>query len=166
MASRSQGVANDHGIACQKMMADPTRQKASVATHRLDGTNIAILANGSRGDVQPFVALASHMEGMGCNVLILTNLNHVNFVQQSGLQAVAATEDSAKGLEGFAHRMATGEKNKERENRRVGQRSNQISYCFHAGSYIGYDLRACTWLHALTTVEDTSNESIFATLER
>jgi len=112
MASRSQGVANDHGIACQKMMADPTRQKASVATHRLDGTNIAILANGSRGDVQPFVALASHMEGMGCNVLILTNLNHVNFVQQSGLQAVAASEDSAKGLEGFAHRMATGEKTK------------------------------------------------------
>lgn len=59
--------------------------------------NIAILAGGSRGDVQPYVALGIALRDAGHDVRILTNEDHAPFVRSFGL-AHAAVYGSADAL--------------------------------------------------------------------
>jgi len=49
---------------------------------------IIISACGSRGDVQPFVALAGGLQEAGYNVRVATNVNHVPFCEAMGVYGV------------------------------------------------------------------------------
>mmetsp|Transcript_81158 Transcript_81158/g.224611 ORF Transcript_81158/g.224611 Transcript_81158/m.224611 type:complete len:534 (-) Transcript_81158:151-1752(-) len=51
------------------------------------GKRIAVLTHGTRGDVQPFVALSAHLQASGFVVLVTTNQDHVNFFEKFGLDA-------------------------------------------------------------------------------
>jgi UDP:flavonoid glycosyltransferase YjiC (YdhE family) len=58
---------------------------ASLSQNRL----ITILAVGSRGDVQPFCALAVGLQHAGHRVRIATHYNFEEFVSKQGLEAVS-----------------------------------------------------------------------------
>eukprot|EP00405_Crypthecodinium_cohnii_P022743 CAMPEP_0206464632 /NCGR_PEP_ID=MMETSP0324_2-20121206/27332_1 /ASSEMBLY_ACC=CAM_ASM_000836 /TAXON_ID=2866 /ORGANISM="Crypthecodinium cohnii, Strain Seligo" /LENGTH=512 /DNA_ID=CAMNT_0053937301 /DNA_START=308 /DNA_END=1847 /DNA_ORIENTATION=- len=77
----------------------------------LKNKKIAILSYGSRGDAQPFVALGSKLESCGAKVLVMTNVDHIDFVKSFGLEVVATTgscRDDHKSPE-FIEGIATGE---------------------------------------------------------
>lgn len=57
-----------------------------------------LFCSGSRGDVQPVIALASALKIAGFHVCIGTNVNHVPFVQKFHLEAVGVSLDSEKIL--------------------------------------------------------------------
>lgn len=48
-------------------------------------TQIAITASGTRGDVQPYIALAQGLKAAGCEVRVLTNDNFEPLVRDAGL---------------------------------------------------------------------------------
>ncbi len=58
---------------------------ATLSQNRL----ITILAVGSRGDVQPFCALALGLQRAGHRVRIATHYNFEEFVSKPGLEAVS-----------------------------------------------------------------------------
>lgn len=77
----------------------------------LAGKRVVIISYGSRGDVQPFVALGSQLEKAGAQTLILTNVDHESFIAAFGLRAVGAASscrDDHTRPE-FANGIATGE---------------------------------------------------------
>lgn len=58
----------------------------------------AIIAEGSRGDFQPYVALALHLQNRGNTVRLFTNVNHVKFAEGFGLKASGVLYDAQEGL--------------------------------------------------------------------
>lgn len=58
----------------------------------------AIVAEGSRGDFQPYVALALHLQKRGNAVCLFTNINHVSFAEGFGLEVKGVLYDSQVGL--------------------------------------------------------------------
>lgn len=50
---------------------------------------IAVVVNGSRGDVQPMVALAQGLQELGHEVIIFTNADLVAFCNGQGIDAVS-----------------------------------------------------------------------------
>mmetsp|Transcript_23742 Transcript_23742/g.51873 ORF Transcript_23742/g.51873 Transcript_23742/m.51873 type:complete len:542 (-) Transcript_23742:485-2110(-) len=62
------------------------------------GKKLLMFTMGSRGDVQPMVALACGLQRAGFFVRVLTNENHVDFMGGFGLHAVGAHSDAAKWL--------------------------------------------------------------------
>eukprot|EP00931_Biecheleriopsis_adriatica_P104473 TRINITY_DN79143_c0_g1_i1.p1 TRINITY_DN79143_c0_g1~~TRINITY_DN79143_c0_g1_i1.p1 ORF type:complete len:562 (+),score=105.37 TRINITY_DN79143_c0_g1_i1:78-1688(+) len=62
------------------------------------GRKVMLFCSGSRGDVQPVIALASALKLAGFHVCIGTNVNHVPFVQKFQLEAVGVSLDSEKIL--------------------------------------------------------------------
>mmetsp|Transcript_113914 Transcript_113914/g.307684 ORF Transcript_113914/g.307684 Transcript_113914/m.307684 type:complete len:447 (+) Transcript_113914:119-1459(+) len=76
----------------------------------LVGKKVVIISYGSRGDVQPFVALGAHLESAGAQVLILTNVDHEAFVTSFGLKFVGTAgscRDDHRRPE-FVNGIATG----------------------------------------------------------
>lgn len=63
------------------------RSSSAPAAERSEGLRVAILANGSRGDVQPCVALALRLSRLRHRVRILTNADLVEFCQSHGVDA-------------------------------------------------------------------------------
>jgi sterol 3beta-glucosyltransferase len=57
---------------------------------------ITMLSVGTRGDVQPYVALGLGLRAAGHDVRIATNADMVGFVRERGLDAAAVTGDSAR----------------------------------------------------------------------
>lgn len=62
------------------------------------GKRLLVFTMGSRGDVQPFAALCSGLQDAGFVVRVLTNVNHVPFLQEFGLDAVASSMDAEKWI--------------------------------------------------------------------
>jgi sterol 3beta-glucosyltransferase len=60
---------------------------------------VAILSFGTRGDVQPFVAIGHALADRGHDVLVAAPENHVSFVQRAGLNACPITGDSERLLQ-------------------------------------------------------------------
>jgi len=54
---------------------------------------VAILVNGSRGDVQPSIALAHKLKGLGHTVRILTTFDLVPFTKEAGIDALPVFAD-------------------------------------------------------------------------
>jgi len=54
---------------------------------------LLLICQGSRGDIQPYVALASRLKSDGYRVMVFTNLDHVNFVKKFNLEAVGIFVD-------------------------------------------------------------------------
>mmetsp|Transcript_22974 Transcript_22974/g.61194 ORF Transcript_22974/g.61194 Transcript_22974/m.61194 type:complete len:579 (-) Transcript_22974:108-1844(-) len=67
---------------------------AGALSEESKGKRLLIFTNGSRGDVQPFAALASALQTVGFVVRVLTNVNHVSFMETFGLDAVGANMDA------------------------------------------------------------------------
>jgi len=65
-----------------------TTSPTAAVDSSLAGKRIVIISYGSRGDVQPFVALGVRLEMAGCRVLILTNSDHQDFVSSFSLDFV------------------------------------------------------------------------------
>lgn len=111
-----QQTANPHKEAhihpVEQDLVTGCRYKESAPTHKLGGKRIVFLTSGSRCDIQPFIALASHMDRIGCNVFVLTDVDHVSFIQQFGLKVAASSGDDMKGMENdrVAHSMDIREK--------------------------------------------------------
>lgn len=70
---------------------------------------IAILAPGSRGDIQPYVALGQGLQRAGCGVCVVTNKDHRELVTTHGLQvraldidvqAALRSREASKAIEG------------------------------------------------------------------
>lgn len=57
------------------------------------GMRIAIVVNGSRGDVQPMVAIAQKLQEHGHEVIIFTNADSVNTCNACGVDAVSVFAD-------------------------------------------------------------------------
>lgn len=55
---------------------------------------MTLLTWGTRGDVQPYVALGHELERRGHEVRLSTNQNHVDWVKRAGLEAVAVPLDT------------------------------------------------------------------------
>jgi len=65
-----------------------------LASEASKGKGVMLFACGSRGDVQPFVALAAGLVRAGFRALVLTNANHVDFVGGFGLEACEVYPDT------------------------------------------------------------------------
>lgn len=75
------------------------RVLSTPAQVNLSGFKVAMISNGSRGDVQPVVALALSLKSMGHSVKIFTNANLVDFCFQRGIEAVAVFADCQAVIE-------------------------------------------------------------------
>merc|ERR1712205_224556 len=69
-------------------MGRDSRKRARAA-----GRKLMFFVNGSRGDVQPFIALGLALKQAGFVVRIAAPCNHVAFVQEYGLDVVAVGAD-------------------------------------------------------------------------
>ena len=58
--------------------------------------NIVIQIIGSRGDVQPFIALGKHLQGYGHRVRIATHPTFKDFVEDTGLEFFSIGGDPAE----------------------------------------------------------------------
>jgi sterol 3beta-glucosyltransferase len=58
------------------------------------GRKLLLLTCGSRGDIQPYIALASALQQAGFIVYVGTNSNHVSFVQRFRLKVFKSAGDS------------------------------------------------------------------------
>mmetsp|Transcript_13457 Transcript_13457/g.28109 ORF Transcript_13457/g.28109 Transcript_13457/m.28109 type:complete len:1010 (-) Transcript_13457:333-3362(-) len=63
------------------------------------GSRVAIIVNGSRGDVQPIIALAKRLLQSGHTIRVLTNCDMASFCLQHGVDAVAVFADCQATLE-------------------------------------------------------------------
>eukprot|EP00747_Dinoflagellata_sp_TGD_P088009 gnl/TRDRNA2_/TRDRNA2_163847_c5_seq3.p1 gnl/TRDRNA2_/TRDRNA2_163847_c5~~gnl/TRDRNA2_/TRDRNA2_163847_c5_seq3.p1 ORF type:complete len:688 (+),score=111.91 gnl/TRDRNA2_/TRDRNA2_163847_c5_seq3:79-2064(+) len=70
------------------------RQSSAPPTPRSRGSHIAIMTNGSRGDVQPAIAIAHCLTRMNHTIRILTNANLVRFCRDHGVDAVEVFPDT------------------------------------------------------------------------
>mmetsp|Transcript_28968 Transcript_28968/g.67409 ORF Transcript_28968/g.67409 Transcript_28968/m.67409 type:complete len:505 (+) Transcript_28968:183-1697(+) len=78
----------------------------------VNGRRILISTSGSRGDVQPFVALALGLKSAGYTVKIITNCNHAPLVKSFGVDVFGVSADAEKVLrenESLRTAMAKGE---------------------------------------------------------
>jgi len=58
--------------------------------------NIVVQIVGSRGDVQPFIALGKHLQGYGHRVRIATHPTFKDFVEETGLEFFSIGGDPAE----------------------------------------------------------------------
>jgi len=56
------------------------------------------MTHGTRGDAQPFCAWGAHLQASGFVVLMLTNIDHVDFAQSFGLQAQGLRYNIAESM--------------------------------------------------------------------
>jgi len=68
------------------------QERAPIAS----AVRIAVLAVGTRGDVQPYVALGRGLVAAGHDVVIATNANLEGFVREHGVAAAAIAGDSTR----------------------------------------------------------------------
>ena len=71
-----------------------------------------VLSFGSRGDVQPYIALCTVLKRRGFTVMLGTNLDHMAFAKQFGIDAVPLFEDCetiVKTDTNFQKSMADGD---------------------------------------------------------
>jgi len=71
-----------------------------------------LCTSGTRGDIQPFIALGSSLKDVGYAVLIATNLNHVETVKRFGLDVRGVFFDMERAVREntpLRNAMATGE---------------------------------------------------------
>mmetsp|Transcript_15812 Transcript_15812/g.43137 ORF Transcript_15812/g.43137 Transcript_15812/m.43137 type:complete len:522 (-) Transcript_15812:143-1708(-) len=54
---------------------------------------LLLISQGTRGDIQPQVALASRLKSDGFRVMVLTNADHVSFVEQFGVEVAGVLWD-------------------------------------------------------------------------
>lgn len=76
------------------------------------GKKLAILVNGTRGDVQAVGALGSFLQASGFQVLVSTNVDHVGFIEKLGMKAVGCHFDFEKSMHehpGLSEAMAAGD---------------------------------------------------------
>lgn len=81
-----------------KAVGDSIRK--SLTSLSPDAKRIVILTCGTRGDVQPFMALGTGLQTAGFRVLIVTNVNHQSFLQKFGLEAKGILDDTESWLAG------------------------------------------------------------------
>mmetsp|Transcript_55022 Transcript_55022/g.159293 ORF Transcript_55022/g.159293 Transcript_55022/m.159293 type:complete len:459 (-) Transcript_55022:168-1544(-) len=76
----------------------------------LVGKRVAIMSYGSRGDVQPFVALGTRLLEEGTQVLVVTNVDQTDFVRSFGLEVAGTMSSCREGFESveFSQGIATG----------------------------------------------------------
>jgi len=69
------------------------------------------MSYGSRGDMQPFVALGTRLQEEGASVLLVTNIDHLEFVSSFGLAVVATAGSCHDDLQSpeFLRGIATGD---------------------------------------------------------
>jgi len=96
--------------ACQipEHFASPvTRDVAGMQRHK-----IAILMNGSRGDIQPCVAFAQELQSRGHRVTLLTNYDFLGFCAAAGVKAVpvyASWHEIFSSVEGISTASIAGQ---------------------------------------------------------
>jgi len=73
-------------------------QAAAGLSQASRGKRLMLFTMGSRGDVQPFLALGCGLQRAGFALRVLTNVNHVAFMKDFGLDAVAANIDAEKWI--------------------------------------------------------------------
>jgi len=98
--------------AASNAITEPARFSPAAADFAdLAGKRIAIISYGSRGDVQPFVALGARLEEAGCHVRLLTNADHEEFVSSFGLEVVGTADSCRENFKRpeFVHGIATGD---------------------------------------------------------
>ena len=61
---------------------------------------ITIIAIGTRGDVQPAIALGKALQGRGHRVRLLAGANFADWIRSHGLEAAPATVDMQATMEG------------------------------------------------------------------
>lgn len=64
------------------------------------GKKIAIMVSGTRGDVQPLIALGGFLQASGFQIMISTNVNHARFVEKFGLKVAGCNFDFEEFLRG------------------------------------------------------------------
>lgn len=81
---------------------DPRKPSQQEPGQKTDRTRIAILTNGSRGDLQPVVALAKKLESLhaAVKVIVFEALEHDKFMRSFGLDVDMITESSQDYLLG------------------------------------------------------------------
>jgi len=81
-----------------ELAAEAPSQTASVPQAKAAGRKILIAPSGTRGDVQPFGAFGLALQSAGFVVRVMTNVNHVSFLQNLGLDAVGVLPDTEKAI--------------------------------------------------------------------
>jgi len=68
----------------------------TISAARSGGHKLLLMTMGSRGDVQPIIALGSALQQAGFAVRVFTNSNYTEFVRAMGLDVVGSGVDSEK----------------------------------------------------------------------
>jgi len=85
---------------------------ADAAKGTFSSRRIMLCTSGTRGDIQPFIALGSSLKDAGYAVLIATNLNHMETVKRFGLEVRGVFLDMERAVRentSLHNAMATGE---------------------------------------------------------
>mmetsp|Transcript_31389 Transcript_31389/g.79993 ORF Transcript_31389/g.79993 Transcript_31389/m.79993 type:complete len:780 (+) Transcript_31389:83-2422(+) len=90
--------ASQHG-RCRSASAPPTHRQ---------GLRVAIIVNGSRGDIQPMVALALRLQKCDHTIRILTTADMVGLCTSHGLDAVAVFASCQEIIEKIGGMVGTG----------------------------------------------------------
>jgi len=64
-------------------------------------SRVAVLANGTRGDIEPSVALACELQARGHRVIVFTNYDYVGFSNGAGVESVSVYASMQAVLEGL-----------------------------------------------------------------
>ncbi|CAJ1445940.1 unnamed protein product [Effrenium voratum] len=94
-------TSGDFGLSPKEHPEDGSKQTAQKMRRvniRPPGSRLAMLVSGSRGDVQPLLALAKQLQGRH-QVRLLTNTNHADLCQRHGIQMVPVFADSQACME-------------------------------------------------------------------
>lgn len=71
-----------------------SRSTSQASSDGPSGARIALVVNGSRGDIEPMTALARSLKGYGHTVRLLTNANFKHFCLQRGIDTVPTFADT------------------------------------------------------------------------
>jgi len=64
----------------------------------LNGFRVAVITEGTRGDVQPYVALGERLQAEGCRVHLFTNSCHVKLATGTGMEVSGTLCDTEEAL--------------------------------------------------------------------
>lgn len=108
---------------CHDMLAFAEGQSRALSKR----TKIVVLVSGSRGDMQPLIALSKQLQNSGYSMLLLTNSNHVGFAENFGLRARAVLPDTENFLQKPAMKefMATGNIRRIIKDKDIAEEQNQ-----------------------------------------
>jgi len=79
----------------QRLCGDAVRD---MPAYKMNGLKVAMMCEGSRGDCQPYVALALALKKQGCVIKFLTNAAHETMVKNVGLDYVKVGVSSEESL--------------------------------------------------------------------